>query len=71
MLEGELFFSVYFLLEFDLPTYSLTPSAHPVKSLPQYLSPSHPIPHPPPLPPPLVNFPELRVSHVLSQRENL
>ena len=39
-------FFVYFLLEFDLPTYSITPSAHPVKCPPQCLSPSHPIPLP-------------------------
>ena len=37
------FFNIYFLLEFDLPTYSTTPSAHPVKCPPQCPSPSHPI----------------------------
>ena len=55
-----------FLLEFDLPTHSITPSAHPVKCPSQCLSPSHPILPPPPLPLPLVHFPELGVSHVLS-----
>ena len=32
---GKLFVCVYFLLEFDLPTYSITSSAHPVKCPPQ------------------------------------
>ena len=40
------FFWYIFLLEFDLPTYSITPSAHPIKCPPQCLSPSHPIPLP-------------------------
>ena len=57
---------VYFLLEFDLPTYSRTPSTHLIKCLPQCLSPRHPIPRPPPLPLPLGRFPELGVSPVLS-----
>ena len=54
-----LFFCILFLSEFDLPTYSITPSAHPIK-VP--LSARHPVtlsPHPPPLPLPLVHFPEL------------
>ena len=37
----EIIFCVYFLLELDLPTYSITPSAHPVKCPPQCLSPSN------------------------------
>ena len=37
-------FFVYFFLEFDLPTYSITPSAHPVRCPPQCPSPSHPVP---------------------------
>ena len=37
------FFCIYFLLEFDLPTYRITPSVHSVKGPPQCLSPSHPI----------------------------
>ena len=60
------FYTFIFLLVFNLPTYRITPSAHPVKCPPQCLSPSHPHPHPPPLPPPLVRFPELGVFHVLS-----
>ena len=56
-----------YLLEFDLPTYSITPSAHPIKCPPQCLSPSHPHPpHPPLLLLLLVRFPELGVSHGLS-----
>ena len=61
-------FFVYFLLEFNLPTYSITPSAHPAKCPPP--SARHPVtpsPRPPPLPLPLVCFPELGVSHVLSR----
>ena len=46
---------------FNLPTYRITPSAHPVKCPPQC-----PSPRPPPMPPPLVRFPELGVSHVVS-----
>ena len=45
---------VYFLLEFNMPTYSVIPTAHPLKCHPQRLSPSHPIP--PPFPLPLVRF---------------
>ena len=37
---------MYFLLEFDLPTYSITPIAYPIKCPPQCPSPSHPIPLP-------------------------
>ena len=46
---------------FNLPTYRITPSAHPVKCPPQCPSPIHRTPHPPPLPPTLVHFPELRL----------
>ena len=53
-------------MEFDLPTYSMTPSAPPIKCPPQCPSPSHFTPRPPSLLPPLVHFPELGVSHVLS-----
>ena len=35
-----------FLLGFNLPTYSITPSAHPIKCPPQCLSPSHLLPPP-------------------------
>ena len=57
------FFFVYFLLEFHLPTYSITPSAHLSNA------PSVPVtqsPRPPPLPLSLVHFSELGVSNVLS-----
>ena len=40
-------FFAYFLSEFDLPTYSITPSAHLVKCPPQCPSPNHSIPPPP------------------------
>ena len=40
------FLKFIFLLEFNLPTYSILPSAHPVKCSPQCLSPSHPNPPP-------------------------
>ena len=43
-------FYVFFLLEFNLPTYSITPSAHPFRCPPQCPSPSHPIPSPTHLP---------------------
>ena len=46
---------------FNLPTYRITPSAHPVKCPPQCPSPIHPHPSPSTLPPPLVHFPELGV----------
>ena len=36
------FLFIYFLLLFNLPTYSITPSAHPTKCPPQCPSPSHP-----------------------------
>ena len=58
------FFFSFFKMEFDLPTYSITPSAHPIQCSPQSLSPSHPTP----LPTLLSTtpcFPELGVSHVL------
>ena len=42
----DLYFVCLFLLNFYLPTYSTTPSAHPIKYPPQGLSPSHPIPPP-------------------------
>ena len=57
----------FFLLEFNLPTYSITPSAHPAKCPPHCPSSSDPnAPPTSPLPLPLVHFPELGVSHVLS-----
>ena len=46
---------------FNLQTYRITPSAHPVKCPPQCPSPFHPHPRPPPFPPPLVCFPVLGV----------
>ena len=46
---------------FNLPTYRITPSAHPVKCPPQCPSHIHPHPSPPPRPSPLVCFPELGV----------
>ena len=36
------FFCFVFLLEFNLPKYIITPSAHPIKRPPQCPSPSHP-----------------------------
>ena len=51
----------FYLLEFNLPTYSITPSAHPIKCPPQCPSPSHSHLSPPPFPPPLVCFLQLRV----------
>ena len=63
------FFYIYiyiFKLEFNLPTYSITPSAHPVKCPLSAHHPVTPTPCPPPFPAPLVHFPELVVSHVLS-----
>ena len=60
-----LFFCI-FLLEFDLPTYSITPSAHLVKCPPQCPSPSHPNPSPTSPSTTPCSFPELGVSHVLS-----
>ena len=61
-----LFYLFIFLLEFNLPTFSITSRAHSAKCPHQCPSPSHPTSHPPPLPLPLVHFPELGVSHVLS-----
>ena len=46
---------------FNLPTYRITPSAHPVKCPLSARHPFTPNPCPPPLPPPLVHFPELGV----------
>ena len=40
------FFLYIFLLEFNLPTYSIASSAHPIKCPPQCLSPIHPNPLP-------------------------
>ena len=60
------FFLHFLKFKFNLPTYSITANAHPIKCPPQCPSPSYPIPHPPSLPLPLVCFPELGVSHVLS-----
>ena len=54
-----------FLLEFNLPMYSITSSTHPVKSPLSAHNPVTPSPCPPPLPLLLVHFPELGVSHVL------
>ena len=46
---------------FNLPTYRITPSAHPIKCPPQCRSHIHPQPRPPHLTSPLVRFPELGV----------
>ena len=51
---------------FNLPTYRITPGAHPVRWPLRVCHPVTPTPCPSPLPPPLVCFPELEVSHVLS-----
>ena len=40
------FLNIYILLEFDFPTSSITPSAHPIKCPHQCLSPSHPMSFP-------------------------
>ena len=54
-----------FLLVFNLPTYRITPSAHPVKCPPQCPSPIHP--HPPSSPSTTPSsFPRVRSLHVLS-----
>ena len=57
---------MYFLLVFNLPTYRITPSAHPVKCPPQWPSPIHP--HPPPSSPSTTpsSFPRVRSLYVLS-----
>ena len=47
------FFSHLSLLKFDLPTYSITLSAHPIKCPPQCCHPVTPTPHSPPLLQPL------------------
>ena len=71
MYEGEALYIYIFLnnkfifLVFNLPTYRITPSAHPVKCPPQFPSPVHPHPRPPPRPSPLVRFP-VRSLYVLS-----
>ena len=54
------YFLYVFLLEFDLPTYSITPSAHPVKCPLHCPSPSHPNPLPPSLPTTPCSFPRVR-----------
>ena len=44
-----IYWLIHFLLEFDMPTYSITPSAHPVKwppSVPITQSPHHPFDSP-------------------------
>ena len=46
---------------FNLPSYRITPSAHPVKCPPQCPSHIHPHPRPSHLTSPLVHFPELGV----------
>ena len=51
---------IYFLLVFNLPTYRITPSAHPVKCPLQCPSPSHPIPQPPSLSTIPCSFPRVR-----------
>ena len=60
------FFLHLFLFKFNLPTYIIIPSAHPIKCPPQCPSPSYPIP---PLTSPSATrccCPELGVSHGLS-----
>ena len=54
------FFICIFLLEFDLPTYNIIPSAHPVKCPPQCPSPSHPMPLPTSLSTMSCSFPRVR-----------
>ena len=57
---------LFFLLDLDLPTYSINPVLI-LSSAP--FSARHPVtpsPRPPPLPLPLVRFPDLGVSHGLS-----
>ena len=66
LLRFPFFFFHLFLLKIDLPTYSITPNAHPIKCPPQCASPGYPTPCPPPLLQPFVHFPELEVSHGLS-----
>ena len=53
-------FYKFFLLVFNLPTYRITPSAHPIKCPPQCLSPSppHPLPTSPSTSP--SSFPRVR-----------
>ena len=59
-------FLIYFLLVFNLPTYRITPSAHPVKCPPQCPSPIHR--HPPLSSPSTTpsSFPRVRSLYVLS-----
>ena len=56
-----IFLTINFLLVFNLPTYRITLSAHPIKCPPQCPSHIHIHPCPPPLPSPLVRFSELGV----------
>ena len=49
-----------FLLVFNLPTYRITPSAHPIKCPSQCLSPSHPHPSPTSPSTPPSSFPRVR-----------
>ena len=68
LLEGlfSLFLLKKFLWKFDLPAYSITPSAYPIKCPPQCLSPSHPIPPPTSPCTTLCSFPRFRSFVTLS-----
>ena len=55
-----LFFINLLLLVFNLPTYRITPSAHPIKCPPQCPSPSHPQPPPTSLSTTPCSFPRVR-----------
>ena len=57
---------IFLLLKFDLPTYGITPSAHPSSPLLITHHPVIPTSYSPPLPLPLVRFPGLGVFHGLS-----
>ena len=62
------FFFLHVLkFKFNLPTYSITPSAQPIKGPPHCPYLSYPIPPPPPLLQPFAYFPELGVSRGLSR----
>ena len=54
------FLIINFLLAFNLPTYRITPSAHPIKCPSQYPSPSHPYSPPTSLSTPPCSFPRVR-----------